>query len=33
VPNHSCLTAAMFDRYEVIAGREVIDQWSPVRGW
>jgi D-serine deaminase-like pyridoxal phosphate-dependent protein len=33
VPNHSCLTAAMFDRYHVIRGREVTDEWKPVRGW
>jgi D-serine deaminase-like pyridoxal phosphate-dependent protein len=33
VPNHSCLTAAMFDVYHVIDGEEVIDQWRPVRGW
>ncbi len=33
VPNHSCLTAAMFDRYDVIAGDQVIDAWRPTRGW
>jgi D-serine deaminase-like pyridoxal phosphate-dependent protein len=33
IPNHSCLTAAMFDHYEVIAGGAVVDRWKPVRGW
>jgi D-serine deaminase-like pyridoxal phosphate-dependent protein len=33
LPNHSCLTAAMYDRYDVIEGGEVVDQWRPVRGW
>lgn len=33
VPNHSCLTAAMFDRYQVIDGNEVVDEWRPGRGW
>lgn len=33
VPNHSCLTAAMFDQYHVIDGNAVVDRWRPVRGW
>ena len=33
VPNHSCLTAALFDRYYVIAEGKVIDEWRPARGW
>jgi D-serine deaminase-like pyridoxal phosphate-dependent protein len=33
VPNHSCLTAAMFDRYHVIEGGQVVGEWKPVRGW
>ncbi len=33
MPNHSCLTAAMFDVYTVISrGGEVIDRWSILRG-
>lgn len=33
-PNHSCLTAAMFDRYHVLGDRgEVVAEWRPVRGW
>lgn len=31
--NHSCLTAAMYDRYAVVRGGEVVDEWKPVRGW
>ncbi|HEY0370439.1 MAG TPA: alanine racemase [Thermoanaerobaculia bacterium] len=33
IPNHSCLTAAMFDVYHVIDGGRVVDEWRPVRGW
>jgi D-serine deaminase-like pyridoxal phosphate-dependent protein len=33
IPNHSCLTAAMYDRYHVIDGGEIVDEWRPVRGW
>ena len=33
IPNHSCLTAAMFDTYEVLDGGRIVDQWRPVRGW
>jgi len=33
LPNHSCLTAAMFDTYHVIEAGRIIDQWHPVRGW
>lgn len=33
IPNHSCLTAAMYDRYHVIDGGTVVDEWRPVRGW
>jgi D-serine deaminase-like pyridoxal phosphate-dependent protein len=33
VPNHSCLTAAMFDVYHVIDGERVVAEWRPVRGW
>jgi D-serine deaminase-like pyridoxal phosphate-dependent protein len=32
-PNHSCLSAACFDRYHVLRGTEVVDEWHPVRGW
>lgn len=33
LPNHSCLTAAMYERYHVIDGGVVVDEWRPVRGW
>jgi D-serine deaminase-like pyridoxal phosphate-dependent protein len=33
IPNHACLAAALFDRYHVLRGREVVDEWKPVRGW
>ncbi len=32
VPNHSCLTAAMFDEYAVVRGNEVLDHWKILRG-
>jgi len=33
VPNHSCLSAALFDRYHVFRGDAAVDEWKPVRGW
>jgi D-serine deaminase-like pyridoxal phosphate-dependent protein len=33
IPNHSCLTAAMYDVYQVIQNGDVVDQWRPCRGW
>lgn len=33
LPNHSCLTAAMFDRYHVVDRGRVVGEWRPVRGW
>ena len=33
VANHSCLTAAMYDRYYVLSGRRVVEEWKPGRGW
>jgi D-serine deaminase-like pyridoxal phosphate-dependent protein len=33
LPNHSCLTAAMFDTYLVLDGGRVVDEWKPGRGW
>lgn len=33
-PNHVCLTAAMYDRYQVVAGgEEVLAAWPRVNGW
>jgi D-serine deaminase-like pyridoxal phosphate-dependent protein len=28
VPNHSCLTVAQFDHYDVVRGDQVVDQWA-----
>lgn len=33
IPNHSCLTAAMFSSFFVLSGGTVVDEWVPVRGW
>ncbi|HEX9161707.1 MAG TPA: alanine racemase [Thermoanaerobaculia bacterium] len=33
VPNHSCLTAAMYDCYHVLENGRIVDEWKPVRGW
>ncbi|MCW8983722.1 MAG: alanine racemase [Thermoanaerobaculales bacterium] len=33
LPNHSCLSAACFDSYNVVRGTEVVDEWHPARGW
>jgi D-serine deaminase-like pyridoxal phosphate-dependent protein len=33
IPNHSCLTAALFPTYHVIEKGRVVDEWTPVRGW
>ena len=33
LPNHSCFSAACFDRYNVLRCTEVVDEWHPVRGW
>ncbi|WP_300529084.1 alanine racemase [Maricaulis sp.] len=32
-PNHACATAAQFDRYMVIEGGQLINQWERGRGW
>jgi D-serine deaminase-like pyridoxal phosphate-dependent protein len=33
IPNHSCLTAALFPEYHVVDGNQVVDKWKPMRGW
>ncbi len=33
IPNHSCLTAALFPEYHVVENNRVIDCWIPARGW
>jgi D-serine deaminase-like pyridoxal phosphate-dependent protein len=32
LPNHSCLTVAMYDEYHVVRGEDVVDKWSIWRG-
>lgn len=32
-PNHSCLTAALFPKYHVVEKDQVVDEWTPQRGW
>ena len=32
LPNHSCLTVAQFDEYQVVRGSEVVDRWKIHRG-
>jgi D-serine deaminase-like pyridoxal phosphate-dependent protein len=31
LPNHSCLSAALFDEYLVVEGQEVVDRWKILR--
>ncbi|MBP7063969.1 alanine racemase [Ferrovibrio sp.] len=37
LPNHSCMTAAMYDRYYVVSGQpgdgRVIAEWDRINGW
>ena len=33
IPNHSCLTAALFPKYHVVEDYQVVDVWLPMRGW
>jgi D-serine deaminase-like pyridoxal phosphate-dependent protein len=33
IPNHSCLTAAMYDVFHVLEEGRLVDEWHPVRGW
>lgn len=34
LPNHVCMTAAMYDRYYVTeGGTDVVDEWDRVNGW
>jgi len=33
IPNHSCLTAALFPKYHVVNEDQVVDEWTPMRGW
>jgi D-serine deaminase-like pyridoxal phosphate-dependent protein len=31
--NHSCLTAAQYDFYNVLEGESVVDRWRRFNGW
>jgi D-serine deaminase-like pyridoxal phosphate-dependent protein len=33
LPNHCCLVTALHPTLQVVAGGEVVDSWTPVRGW
>ncbi len=33
LPNHACMTAAMYDAYHVVEDDRVIDTWSRINGW
>jgi D-serine deaminase-like pyridoxal phosphate-dependent protein len=33
IPNHSCLTAALFPLYHVVEDGRIVDEWTPMRGW
>ncbi|HUP63484.1 MAG TPA: alanine racemase [Thermoanaerobaculia bacterium] len=33
IPNHSCLTAAMYAEYHVVEEGRLLDRWRPARGW
>ena len=33
LPNHSCLTAAMYQTYHVVENGRVTGEWKPARGW
>jgi D-serine deaminase-like pyridoxal phosphate-dependent protein len=33
VANHSCLTAALHDRYYVERAGSLVSEWRPIRGW
>jgi D-serine deaminase-like pyridoxal phosphate-dependent protein len=33
IPNHSCLTAALFEQYWMVDGGGVVGSWKPIRGW
>jgi len=32
-PNHACMTAAMYDHYDVVADGAVVGNWERINGW
>lgn len=33
MPNHTCMTCAAYETYDVVRGDEIVDQWHRVNGW
>lgn len=33
LPNHACMTTAMYDRYVLTAGAEIVGEWEKCGGW
>lgn len=33
LPNHVCLTAALYDQYHVVEEGRIVETWKPARGW
>ena len=33
IPNHACMTAAMYEEYTVIDGSHVVARWPRINGW
>jgi D-serine deaminase-like pyridoxal phosphate-dependent protein len=33
IPNHSCITAALHERYHLLEDGSITGEWRPVRGW
>ncbi len=33
LPNHTCMTCAAYDAYDVVQGGEIVETWPRVNGW
>jgi D-serine deaminase-like pyridoxal phosphate-dependent protein len=33
MPNHTCITCAAYDAYDVVKNGEIVDQWPRINGW
>jgi D-serine deaminase-like pyridoxal phosphate-dependent protein len=33
LPNHACITAAAYDRYQVVEDGAVVGEWERINGW